>query len=68
MSPRHTYFLEAYLSFLIIFCTGLPNELRIDAARRGKVKRKEASAAASMRVELSRTLETTNQLENKAQV
>ena len=45
-----------------------PNELRIDAAERDKVKQAGASAAASIRVELSCTPETTNQLEIKAQV
>jgi hypothetical protein len=54
--------------FFTLLCKGRANELRIDAARRGKVKRKEESAAASIRVELSRTPETINQLENKGQV
>ena len=44
------------------------NELRIDAAEMDKVKTEGVCAAASIRVERSRTPEKTNQLEIKAQV
>jgi hypothetical protein len=44
-----------------------PNELRIDAAERDKVKRRRVSAAASIRVERSRTPEHTALLEIKAE-
>ena len=44
-----------------------PNELRIDAAERDKVKRRRVSAAASIRVERSRTPEDTALLEIKAE-
>jgi hypothetical protein len=44
------------------------NELRIDAAKNAKVKRRFPGAAASIRVERSRAPEETNQLEIKAQV
>jgi len=37
-----------------------PNELRIDAAEKEKVKTEVECAAASIRVELSRTLEKIN--------
>jgi hypothetical protein len=43
------------------------NELRNDAAERDKVKKEGASAAASFRVERSRTPEDTTLLEIKAQ-
>jgi hypothetical protein len=45
-----------------------PNELRIDAAEGDKVRRMRVSAAASIRVERSRTLGDKNLLEIKAQV
>jgi hypothetical protein len=44
----------------------LPNELRIDAAERDKVKGRRARAAASIRVERSRTPEDTILLGIKA--
>jgi hypothetical protein len=45
-----------------------PNELRNDAAEMDKVKTEGLCAAASFRVERSRTPENTNQLEIKARV
>jgi len=46
----------------------MSNELRIDAAEMDKVKKEGVRAAASIRVERSRTPKQTNQLEIKAQV
>jgi hypothetical protein len=51
--------------FLLIFLKPA-NELRIDAAERDKVKKARVSAAASIRVERSRTPEDTTLLEIKA--
>ena len=47
--------------------SSLPNELRIDAAERDIIRRTRGSAAASNRVERSRTPEHTALLEIKAE-
>jgi hypothetical protein len=49
------------------FITKVPNELRSDAAERDNAKKEGASAAASLQVERSRTLEDTTLLGIKAQ-
>ncbi len=59
---------QAAKSSLMLQVRRAGNELRIDAAEMDKVKTEGECAAASIRVELSRTPEGTNQLEIKTQV